>query len=500
MEILPGISVIVEPASSAFFAGELMQWKITFRNDRQPARKLETLFPVARNGDIKGHRHALSIATSAPAMQSTIDRKRSNHPGSTTPASPGSAISPSRSFVDFNNADSESTHLVLPTRRGNMGTQLAQRPLRSTRSQNGSRHLLSEVANSATLAPLIHLYEAKRAPAGLVRHKKNDYSVAIGHQSGNLVSSQRSGWLPGSEEVLDNDNAVLDLSSQLAGLAMLQQQAPPINTTDRHCGIAQTQRLRSDLAQRPLINRATSFNGTPIPEDAVADIGQTPPSKAPSPARHNRAVSAFSGVPPLSAPPFERTPISSLPPDSDTSVQILWSYAKFDGSFVIDPTLIRDHEFQAVKHAMFGDAQHLHGRVAAGGASEAVIGGGTLNMEPDTPSAPKSSWSSWLWRQSDDAASNISSTRSSSAGAQAESDNKSQPSRAPASRKLHRTVTFTSDAATAGSLEGHRQRILQSSNMPIITCPNSIVAVDLRLLPGESRSCKHIRRGVLSFI
>lgn len=201
----------VTPASSAFFSGEPLVFEIKFTNTRSPRPSSSTgpssstsLYPPTT----RGHARAASsiLASSAPASRSTFP--------SSTLATP--TASPARSYLDLSatNASGTSSHIVLPERRGVVGSSLA---ISGTNSRSTSPFYTKRAGPSQALSPsqtiqeqqAASLYAEKRLPT--VRHKKNDYSIAIHNGAYDMAQEDEA------------DDGVSDLSSQLAGQAILHE-------------------------------------------------------------------------------------------------------------------------------------------------------------------------------------------------------------------------------------------------------------------------------------
>lgn len=172
-----------------------------------------------------------SAATSAPASHSgfPLSPYRPNHTPSTSVAS--RSFADLSTFASTDNRLGSSTHIILPERKGIIGTPLA---LTSSSSQSVStpnsspKHYLRGAANAISTSsspqsttnsrvtnPHSSLYSSKRIPH--TRHKKNDYSIAG-------PSARRDNGEELLDSSLDDPNGgVSDLSSQLAGMALLQE-------------------------------------------------------------------------------------------------------------------------------------------------------------------------------------------------------------------------------------------------------------------------------------
>ena len=58
--------------------------------------------------------------------------------------------------------------------------------------------------------------------------------------------------------------------------------------------------------------------------------------------------------------------------------------------------------------------------------------------------------------------------------------------------------SYSHSSHAVGSLEERRNRAMNDKNYPVFSSPPSILAVDLTLEPGESKTCKSIFRYCLN--
>lgn len=256
-----GIQLTVTPKSSAFFSGETLHFAITFRNTRprqqQHVPQYSNAPPTphsAQSSNASTSRrpssHGKHLSTSALQYQSHSSGASSAPPSrSAFPqalhhqhAISGSA-SPSRSYTDLSifaspdNRSGSSSHIVLPERKGIIGTPLGLASSSTTTSTpvtSPTQHLrrpysFNQVTppppQSAPTRDASSLYPNKRLPGA--RHRKNDYSVAGLSDDPTATSA---GNCPPSNSIPNDDLiGVSDLSSQLAGMAILQQREGSLN-------------------------------------------------------------------------------------------------------------------------------------------------------------------------------------------------------------------------------------------------------------------------------
>ena len=253
---------------------------------------------------------------------------------------------------------------------------------------------------------------------------------------------------------------------------------------------------------RPALQHSRSATRSHLP--------QLRPSAA---AAHGRSYSSASTPHPHTAPLQPGRAALDAPDagfgDSGTET-LLWAFAQFAGSFTVEEALIKNGEFVAMKQSLFGGSgkaggsSHLPGtgagHAAFGGAGMSAIGGGSLDSQPEelaSPGTVSGRLASWIWG----------STSSSGSGKQAAYQ---ADSRRPSSSGSHLTLPvdpildgsgrrrsgvgnvqapLPSTAPTVGSLEERRNRAMNDSSYPVFNSPPSILAVDLVLEPGESKTC-----------
>ena len=213
----PGLSVTVTPSDSAFFAGESASFTITFANTKPPRPGGSSRSATPSSAKSSGY-----PGPSASTLHGSGHRTSSSVYAVGGISASGSA-SPSTSFIDLNNALASSSHIVLPERQGNIGSPLAYAPSSRVSSSLGPSLSPISVRQGLAASPLSQsplrpspsraLYSSKRVPL-LPRHKKNDYSVAVSLGEEKGVFDSEDG---------EDGSGVSDLSSQLAGLALLQE-------------------------------------------------------------------------------------------------------------------------------------------------------------------------------------------------------------------------------------------------------------------------------------
>ncbi|GAA6063717.1 hypothetical protein JCM10212_001828 [Sporobolomyces blumeae] len=133
------------------------------------------------------------------------------------------------------------------------------------------------------------------------------------------------------------------------------------------------------------------------------------------------------------------------------TISILWAFAHLEGSFEVDDQLIKPSEFLEVKQLL------------AGGVGGVGVGGGTLEERKKESGG----WRSWLW------------------GGDA------SPKPPAATGGVRSGVAQESEAGAGGggaTLEERKEKAVKDKEVPIFSCPPSILGVDLVVAPGESKS------------
>ena len=200
---------------------------------------------------------------------------------------------------------------------------------------------------------------------------------------------------------------------------------------------------------------------------------------------HGRSYSAAS-TPPHSAPLRPSQGLTEV--DSGTET-LLWAFAQFTGSFTVENALVKNGEFLAMKRSIFG-GQTGSSNGLDGFASSAHIGGGSLGAEQETnPSQGTVSGklASWIWGSSSAKRAPQIDRRRSSAALTADPVLDASHRR-PSAAGMHSTASST--ISTVGSLEERRSKAMNDDSYPVFSSPPSILAVDLVLEPGESKTCK----------
>uniref|UniRef100_V5EVF8 Rgp1-domain-containing protein n=2 Tax=Kalmanozyma brasiliensis (strain GHG001) TaxID=1365824 RepID=V5EVF8_KALBG len=139
-------------------------------------------------------------------------------------------------------------------------------------------------------------------------------------------------------------------------------------------------------------------------------------------------------------------------PDTATSgsQRILWSFAQLGGTIEIDESLIKPHDFESLKRRLaYGDISGATASTNSVPSTPRTLGGGDLGHSSEPPPSP-TGWSSYL--------------------------------RGPFGGRAQQ------HRRTGSTMQDAQERTLQSRSVPTFSAPPSIVAVDLVLAPGESKT------------
>lgn len=276
-----GIALTVTPKSSAFFSGETLEFAITFKNTRprqyyysssSTSNSNHHQVPSARHPYQQHGKHlstssinlasltssSASVPSSAPPSRSAFAHHHHHHhhhqqhhslsSGTTPTPSPSRSYADLSAFASPDNRSGDSSHIVLPERKGIIGTPLGlaststststsaststptTSPTQHLRRPNSFNHHHLTPPNSLPrpspsdnyhASTSTSLYPSKRLPSA--RHRKNDYSVAgiTTDGDGDYLANGSLSSSSANDDI--HGGGVSDLSSQLAGMAILQQ-------------------------------------------------------------------------------------------------------------------------------------------------------------------------------------------------------------------------------------------------------------------------------------
>lgn len=228
----------------------------------------------------------------------------------------------------------------------------------------------------------------------------------------------------------------------------------------------------------------------PFPPSRQVSRHALPHLKPPGP--HARSASAASSPVPHSVPSRPLTPSYTTVEDDDGTETLLWAFAQFSGSFTVEEALVKSADFVAVKRNLFGAGQGKKNVLSPTFNNERVVGGGSLESDAMSETTATSGWKDWIW--------GTSSNNKPASGSRRTSAATQTTSTLPADPALDGSVRRRSSAAvvagvptaapTVGSLEDRRNKAMNDNSVPVFSSPPSILAVDLVLEPGESKTCK----------
>jgi hypothetical protein len=162
-----------------------------------------------------------------------------------------------------------------------------------------------------------------------------------------------------------------------------------------------------------------------------------------------------------STPLFDQKGSSALGTET-----LLWSFAQFGGSFQIDESLIKPGEFEQVKEKLVGGKAALGmPNMSGAGTPVLTVGGGEFGASDAGEERSAEGWGSIL-------------RGALSLGGKG----------GTAARNNSLSVPNGSHRRTVSTLGYMRAKTLTSKSIPIFSNPPSMIAVDLQLAPGESRS------------
>ncbi|GAA97283.1 uncharacterized protein L969DRAFT_42443 [Mixia osmundae IAM 14324] len=435
------LQITVEPAQSAYFAGELFQCRISLCNLQAPVEHTP-----GSNG-LKGKARA-------PVRPARLRSVSSNSVklGHAPRPSLGTALSTTsiKSERSLRSAPIKQDVSTSPHRRHLVGHSLRY-------GDNGPQEELSSDSGPEEEArgPSNGLYANRRMPGG---HRKNMYSInpALDDLGTQQIAQSYAGQTRAAA-------VKRSARSQQAGVSTPRkgQRIPAIPVPIEEDDPEQTpkpkvrpsmERFKSQSPSDSIkggSSRSTSTLGTLSRDDqtdamagSVSDNDGDEESVS-SFANHRPSVSSFSsfdrGARVRSAPPW----LNQFRAPNGLTIQ--WASAQFDGRFEIDEALVKPAEFLAVKRSIFGGDSQLNGIMNKSG----LIGGGSLSYAEPTGST----WTRWLWSQ--DTAS---------------------------------SVVASPTTPSSGTLEDRRQRGMSDKSVPVFNTPPSLLSIDQHLEPGETKS------------
>ncbi|PWY98184.1 Rgp1-domain-containing protein [Testicularia cyperi] len=508
------LKVSIRPIQSSFFAGEDFACSITFTNTNIPVAHSQPIpqheFTSNRTFDSDAHVLDTAGSSSAPAHHDVFR----NHPPArrVVSALPSHAKSRSvdvRTLARLNTSDSETasqpaaSSSIQPGRAKSFMRQLSGELLPERKRLIGK----DAPAPTKSMAPFIHPWSIQQrqqnAAATPPRHAKsasmslnnshNTPTLGLGRPSSSSTStpngdyespfSKRNTPEP-SENGLDSTYPSPTPPSRVSSLTMpfgaKRVPSGPISANHPHSrkkSVAQIQ--AEDLTEAFELDGSDARGVSPMTPSTPttpgagpglgslhsAGLGQPGASSSSSSdfyklGRNDTMESVFrESINDWSqSAPRSDTGTSPIFPNNDTlppgSEKVLWSFVQIGGTAEIDESLIKPGDFENLrKRLAYGDVIGASPVPGSAGGTPRLVGGGDLGHDDGQDASSRSGWSSYL----------------------------RGPFGGLGSRSLrHRR--------TGSTLQDAQERTLQSRAVPTFATPPSILAVDLTLAPGESKS------------
>ena len=459
--------ISVRPQDSTFYAGEDLVVEITFRNTARPSapsRRPSGQSPLGQL--VKGHRSAQSLVLPSPPASAPLpvrdDQRRSG----------GAAVLPMRRGLVGKGAE-----LVLPMQRRLSGLHDGPTPgsaaLRTPQSaglyaerRGPPKHahsystaastpdLLSDLgAQQAAMAMSLAQAQAHRLSNGAPRSFSGRSAASracyiVCRSTDQLAETPSIAEEPGQGNIEDDFSTLYPRSSPLHSRTA---------TSASDTGIQPTLRASVDLSrggEDETMDAAWRDRVTDYSREASGAYGRPLPKRTLSGSSVTSAASTTLSY----APP---TPLRFLGDGAGTQT-LLWTFAQLQGSFELDDTLIKPAEFIAVKRALVG----------GGEGSAGLVGGGTLHGGAGDAGA---GWRDWL----------LGNGQSPPPGL----DGLTSPTEHLAVPTPSSSAGRRASGGGISTLEQRRTRVMADKTVPTFSTPPSILAVDLDLAPGESKTC-----------
>lgn len=498
------LEVTVSPTQSSFFAGEELRCMISFRNLHFPIPHSQPLPSSTYFGTSSDHdsyavrsasHHAQGSSTSQHSRSQTIDWRHGSPRPSTIGEATATEKQQSQTLQNSALHTQEANEAVqydrngvpLPKRRNVIG-----QTARISNNMRPSKH-----SKSASISTLSMPSKQLRWPSDLGKGHPSSSQVDSTHglststlqptdKSGSNGRSPIASWSRKPSSTIHSKHphsrkqSVVQLQREdLSAAFELSDTPEATRPPGSHTLYAQKVNPSSlSLASNVDPSRSTSRNVTPSADVTFEDaprvvntdgsafysLGQNETMEsvvrdqfthwsqgAPSP-RSNTSAFASGAEDSHSSPLFSRQ--STFGPDTEI---LYWSFAQFSGNYEIDESLIKPAEFENVKRRLaFGDGLSS----PSPQRTSRTIGGGDLGhldeIGSDT-SGISSGWGAYL--------------RGVLGRQRSSSD--------VASRNHRRSGSTMLDIS---------QRMMSSKSIPLFSSPPSIVAVDLNLSPGQSRT------------
>ncbi|CAO1637659.1 unnamed protein product [Parajaminaea phylloscopi] len=495
------LEVTVSPQQSSFFAGEDVRCLITFKNLREPIPQSQPLPSSSRFEPIwtsdaphrsVSHQHVPHIKHQ---RSQTLDWRKGDEESASCRARLGSADQ-SRSLDAGYNADGRRVDLgrngeSLPLRRHLIGQSARASPASISGKHQKSFSVASLPVSSLSAGargsigkgrpsnhgdPASEAAVDPRVPSGSVNFK--------GESASTPTRSRKASSTIHASHPHSRKQSVIQLQQEDLGAAFeisdtgVDDSEPARNVMYAHSANASTLSIASaahgvggrSFSADPLGGGVGSPSGDLTPDadtateqfygtgrnDTMESVVRDQFTQWSRGAPHPRSTTAVPGAGARGTHPSPLFP-QHAGPKQGTEV-VYWSFAQFSGSYEIDESMIKPGEFEEVKRKLaFGDGL---ANTAPQGTMR-TLGGGDLGhldeVTPDSDRTGQAGWGSYLR--------NVLSGSASGSGS---------------GQRSHRR--------TSSTMLDTSQRMMTSRTIPLFSSPPSIVAVDLSLTPGQSRS------------
>ena len=458
------LKVVIRPLQASFFAGEDFVCQITFTNTNprvvhtQPLLQAEFPAPSSHNStdhhdpaypasfeDKPTRRVVSSIPTHSKSRSVDVRALARNHQQSASSVEL-SGSSRSNKVLRHLNGD------VLPQRKNLIGKSMPA---------NSSTSFIHPWSVSSSLGPSNTAHRPSKSTS--ISSSKTRSDLGLGLPT--LPHSSSTKQLPSMQTDLDRASPTPPSRvSSLHGLTTPRTLSAPISPNHSHSrkkSVAQVQ--AQDLteafeldspsaASSPTSTLPTSWLGAhndPNASSSFYGLGRNDTMESVfresvtdwSQSKRRPSIARSPGHSPI------YPPLDTLPSGSE---KILWSFAQLGGTIEIDESLIKPADFENLKRRLaYGDLTGANASPHSLPGTPRTLGGGDLGQTTETPPS-QSGWSSYL--------------------------------RGPFGSRAQQ------HRRTGSTMQDTQERTLQSRSVPTFSTPPSIVAVDLVLAPGESKT------------
>ncbi|SPO27730.1 uncharacterized protein UTRI_04231_B [Ustilago trichophora] len=463
------LKVTIRPLQSSFFAGEDFICQITFTNTNARVAHTQPLLQAEFPSSSSSSSAQASSSNADPGCRPSLQDKSHRRVVSSIPTHSKSRSVDVRALGRDHDASSSTANLA--------GSARANKLLRHLNGQvlPDRRNLIGKSIPSPSGTPFIHPWSVSSNLASSKPSHRSTQSSSVsslrtrsdlGLGRPTLPSTPTKTSASSSQQSDANrfsPNPPLRISS-LPGLSTKRTPSAPISPNHSHS-------RKKSVAQVQAQDLTEAFE-LDSPSAASSPTSTTPTSWTPS---HNElnASSSFYAMgrndtmesvfresvthwsQSKRRPSIPRSPgHSPIYPPSDTlapgTEKILWSFAQIGGTIEIDESLIKPGDFENLKRRLaYGDLTGANASPHSVPGTPRTLGGGDLGQTSDHKPRP-SSWSSYL--------------------------------RGPFGGRAQQ------HRRTGSTMQDAQDRTLQSRSVPTFATPPSIVAVDLVLAPGESKT------------